>query len=153
MAHTHSQRAHSIHSDHTGQDQASHNSHDEEVYNFKRKVDRLHRCLHRRARIREERTPTPSQSSSFENDRSYRQRSKTPPSVEHQKKGPMAFTFFWVKIQTLFSKFYHFLFQFSKFEFCHFNFLSFIYSQLIPPLTICQLLLLFIVKQHSFVIF
>ena len=60
MAHTHSQRAPFVHSNHTGQHHASHNSHDEEVYNLKRKVDRLRRHLHRKARTREERTPTPS---------------------------------------------------------------------------------------------
>jgi len=46
------------------------------------------------------------------------------------------FFFFVVKMQNLLYKFYHFSFQFPKFEFSHFSFLSFIYSQLIPPLTI-----------------
>ena len=41
MGHTYNERAPSVHSEHTGQHHASHNSHDEEVYNFKRKVDRL----------------------------------------------------------------------------------------------------------------
>ena len=80
MAHTHSQRAPFVHSDHIGQHHTSHNSHDEEVYDLKRKVDRLHRHLHRKARIREERTSTPSQSSSSKDDRNYWQRSKTPPN-------------------------------------------------------------------------
>ena len=71
MAHTYNERAPSVHSEHTGQHHASHNSHDEEVYNFKRKVDRLRRHLHRKARIKEERTSTLSQSSSFEYNRSY----------------------------------------------------------------------------------
>lgn len=42
MGHTYNERAPSVHSKHTSQCHASHNSHDEEVYNFKRKVDRLH---------------------------------------------------------------------------------------------------------------
>ncbi|KAK4563954.1 hypothetical protein RGQ29_006156 [Quercus rubra] len=48
--------------DHTDQHHASHNLHDEEVYNLKRKVDQLHRRHHCKARKREERTLTPSQS-------------------------------------------------------------------------------------------
>nr|POF00337.1 hypothetical protein CFP56_33970 [Quercus suber] len=55
MAHTYSEKAPPIHPEHTSQHRANHNSHDEEVYNLKRKVDRLHRRLHRKARIREER--------------------------------------------------------------------------------------------------
>ena len=80
MANTHSQRAPFVHSDHTSQHHASHNSHDEEVYNLKRKVDRLYRHLHLKAWIREKRTPTPSQSSSFEDDWNYQWRSRTPPN-------------------------------------------------------------------------
>ena len=53
MAHTHSKRAPSLHSERTGQHQASHNSCDEEVYNLKKKVDRLCRRLHHKTRIRE----------------------------------------------------------------------------------------------------
>lgn len=63
MANAHSQRAPSIHTDYIGQHHASHNSHNEEVYNLERKVDHLRQCLHRKARIREETTPTPSQRS------------------------------------------------------------------------------------------
>ena len=59
---------------------ASHNLHDEEVYNLKRKVDWLHQYLHCKAWIREERTPTPTQSSSSRDDQSYRRRSRTPPN-------------------------------------------------------------------------
>ena len=58
MGHTYNERALSVHFEHTDQYYASHNSHDEEVYNFKRKVDWLRRCLHCKARIKEERIPT-----------------------------------------------------------------------------------------------
>ena len=80
MGHTYNERASSVHSKHTDQHHASHNSHDKEVYNFKRKVDRLCRRLHRKARIKEERIPTLSQSSRSEDNRSYWRRSRTPPS-------------------------------------------------------------------------
>ena len=80
MGHTYNERAPFVHSKHTSQHHANYNSHDEEVYNFKREVDWLSRHLHRKARIKEERTPTLSQSSSFEDNRSYWRRSRTPPS-------------------------------------------------------------------------
>ena len=80
MAHTHNERASFMHSKRTGQHQGSHNSHDEEVYNLKKKVDRLRRGLHRKTRIRKERNPTPGQSSSSESDGSYRPLSRTPPN-------------------------------------------------------------------------
>ena len=80
MTYTHSERAPFVHSVWTGQHQASHNSHDKEVYNLKKKVDRLRQHLHHKARVREERTLTPSQSSSSEDYRNYRQRSRTPSS-------------------------------------------------------------------------
>ena len=80
MAHTHNKRALFVHFEQTGQHQASHNSHDEEVYNLKKKVDRLRQRLHRKTRIRKERTPTPGQSSSSESGGSYRPWSRTPPS-------------------------------------------------------------------------
>ena len=78
-AHTYNERASFVQSEQTGQHHARHNSHDEEVYNLKRKVDQFHRRLHRKARIRAERTPTWRHGSSFEDDRSYRWRSRTPP--------------------------------------------------------------------------
>nr|POE77188.1 hypothetical protein CFP56_33142 [Quercus suber] len=78
MAHTRNERAPSVHSEHTGQHHASHNSHDKEVYKLKRKVNQLCQCLHRKTRIKEERTSTPSQSFSSEDDRSYWRRSRTP---------------------------------------------------------------------------
>ena len=78
MAHTRNERAPFGHSEHTGQHHASHNSHDEEVYNLKRKVNRLCRCLHRRTRIKEERTPTPSQSFSS-GEKHHHKRFRTPP--------------------------------------------------------------------------
>ena len=71
MGHTYNERALFVHFEHTDQHHASHNSHDEEVYDLKRKVDWLHQHLHRKARIREERTSTPSQSSSSKDDRNY----------------------------------------------------------------------------------
>ena len=80
MTHTHIERAPFLHSVWTGQHQASHNSRDKEVYNLKKKVDRLRRHLHHKAQVREERTLTPSQSSSSEDYRNYRQRSRTPSS-------------------------------------------------------------------------
>ena len=46
------------------------------------------------------------------------------------------------KTQNSPSKFHHFLFQPSKFDFCHFYPLSFIFSQLSHPLTMRSLLLL-----------
>ena len=49
-----------------------------------------------------------------------------------------------------FFKFHNFSFQSSKFEFCQFSPLNFIYSQLSPPLAICLLLLLSIAKLHRF---
>ena len=71
MGHTYNERALFVHSEHTDQHHASHNSHDEEEYNFKRKVDRLRRRLHRKAWIKEGRTPTLSQSSGSEDNKSY----------------------------------------------------------------------------------
>ena len=50
------------------------------MHNLRRKVDHLHQHLHRKAQIREERTPTPSQSFSSNDDQCYWQRSKTSPS-------------------------------------------------------------------------
>ena len=47
MAHTHSQGAPSVHSKRTGQHEASHHSHDEELYNLEKKVECLHQCLRR----------------------------------------------------------------------------------------------------------
>ena len=80
MANTHSQKAPSIYTDHTSQHHASHDSHNEGVYNLRRKVYHLRQRLHRKAWIREEIIPTPSQSSSSEDNWSYRWRSRTPPS-------------------------------------------------------------------------
>ena len=71
MGHTYNERAPSVHFEHTGQHHASHNSHDEEVYNFKRKVDWLRQRLHHKAWKKEERTPILSHSSSFEDNISY----------------------------------------------------------------------------------
>ena len=62
----------SVHSERIGQHQASYNSHDEEVYHLKKKVDWLCRRLHHKAWIREERTPSLDQSSSFEDDKNYK---------------------------------------------------------------------------------
>ena len=39
MAHTHSERVPSVHSKQTGQHEASHNLHDEGVYNLEKKVE------------------------------------------------------------------------------------------------------------------
>ena len=61
-----------MHSEPIGQHQASYNSHDEEVYHLKKKVDWLCRRLRRKAWIREERTPSLDQSSSFEDDKNYK---------------------------------------------------------------------------------
>ena len=80
MAHTHNERAPSMHSKRFGQHQGSHNSHDEEVYNLKKKVGWLRWQLHRKTWIRKERTPTPGQSSSSESDGSYRPLSRTLPN-------------------------------------------------------------------------
>ena len=80
MGHTYNERAPSVHFEHTGQHHASHNSHDEEVYNFKRKVDWLRQRLHHKAWKKEERTLILSHSSSFEDNISYWRRSRTPPS-------------------------------------------------------------------------
>ena len=80
MAHTHNERAPSMHSKRFGQHQGSHNSHDEEVYNFKKKVDWLRWQLHCKTWIRKERTLAPGQSSSSESDGRYRPLSKTPPN-------------------------------------------------------------------------
>ena len=62
MGHTYNERAPFVHSEHTSQHHASHNSHEKEVYNFKRKVDWLCRRLHHKAWKKEERTPTLSHS-------------------------------------------------------------------------------------------
>ena len=53
-------------------------------------------------------------------------------------------------MQNLSFKFHNFLFQSYKFEFCHFNSLNLIYSQLSPPLRIRLLLLLSIAKLRPF---
>ena len=75
MAHTrnnNNKKTPSMHSEQIGQHQASYNSHDEEVYHLKKKVDWLCRRLHCKAWIREERTPSLDQSSSFEDDKNYK---------------------------------------------------------------------------------
>ena len=57
----------------------SHHSHNKEVHNLRCEMDRLCQHHNRKVWIREERTPTPNQSSSFDDDQSYRQ-SRTPTS-------------------------------------------------------------------------
>ena len=80
MAHTHSERMLFIHFEQIGQHKASHNTRNEEVYNLEKKMERLRRCLHRRTRMREDRTPSPNQDLSTGSDKSYRPQSRTPPS-------------------------------------------------------------------------
>ena len=80
MAYTHSQGAPSFHSEQTRKHKASNHSHDEEVHNLEKKVERLRRHLLHQTGIREDRTPSPNQYLSTGSDGSYRPRSKTPPS-------------------------------------------------------------------------
>ena len=80
MAHTHSERVLFIHFERIGQHKASHNTHNEEVYNLEKKMERLRRCLCCRTRMREDRTPSPDQDLSIGSDESYRPQSRTPPS-------------------------------------------------------------------------
>ena len=77
MAHTHSERAPSIH---YGSHETSHNSRDGEVHNLEKKVEQLRQRLHHKTPIREDRTPTLEQDSSSQSDGSYRPQSRTPPS-------------------------------------------------------------------------
>ena len=79
-AYTHSQGAPSFHSEQTRKHKASNHSHDEEVHNLEKKVERLRRHLLHQTGIREDRTPSPDQYLSTGSDGSYRPRSKTPPS-------------------------------------------------------------------------
>ena len=80
MAHTHSERVLFIHFERIGQHKASHNTHNEEVYNLEKKMERLRRCLCCRTRMREDRTPSPDQDLSTGSDESYKPQSRTPPS-------------------------------------------------------------------------
>ena len=54
-------------------------------------MDRLRWRLHHKAQVREERTPTPSQSSSFEDDKNYRRRSRTPHSKSFKSSSRYSF--------------------------------------------------------------
>ena len=78
-AHVHSQGA-SFSSGRIRQQEASHQSLDEEVHSLERKLERLHKRLQCRTRVRDERTPPSVQYSSTGSDESYRPKSKTLPS-------------------------------------------------------------------------
>ena len=80
MAYTHSERVLFIHFERIGQHKASHNTRNEEVYNLEKKMEWLRRCLCRRTRMREDRTPSPYQDLSTGSDESYRPQSRTPPN-------------------------------------------------------------------------
>ena len=80
MAHTHSERVLFIHFERIGQHKANHNTRNEEVYNLEKKMERLRRCLCRRTRMREDRTPSLDQDLSTRSDESYRPQSRTLPS-------------------------------------------------------------------------
>ena len=68
MAHTHSERAPSIH---YGSHETSHNSRDGEVHNLEKKMEQLRQQLHHKTPIREDRTPTSEQDSSSQSDGTY----------------------------------------------------------------------------------
>ena len=80
MAYTHSERVLFIHFERIGQHKASHNTRNEEVYNLEKKMEWLRRCLCRRTRMREDRTPSPYQDLSTGSDESYRPQSRTSPN-------------------------------------------------------------------------
>ena len=72
----------SVHSNHISQSHlrpGSHISREQEACNLRLEIDHLRKQLRRRVHVREDRTPSPSQISSSKGERSYRQRSKTPP--------------------------------------------------------------------------
>ena len=58
----------------------SHVLHEQETWNLRLEIDHLHKKLHRREHDRRNSTPLSSEGSEEKRDRSYRWRSKTPPS-------------------------------------------------------------------------
>ena len=81
-------RAESVHLDHINQSHSrlgSHISHEQETHNLRLEVDHLCKRLERRVHIRENRTPSSSQSSSSEGEQSYQRRSRTLPSESFKK--------------------------------------------------------------------
>ena len=81
MDQTPSVRVEPVYSDHVSRSHLrprNHVSHEQETWNLRLEIDHLHKQPQRRVHVREDRTPSSSQSFGSKKDRSYKQRTRTP---------------------------------------------------------------------------